>query len=278
MTFVKGQSGNPAGRRPGSRNKVTEVMEGLTGEDAERMASELMRLVRLGNPAAVRAYYDRIWPKRRGAPIPFELPAMRSAADLPAALGAIIQAAAVGEFNVEEFDTFIRAVERMGRILEIEDAAARLAEAQARLTESEARRAETEARIAVLEARMDAVEKGRGVPVHQAPQPDPDLAPATDLRERDLASAADLQAARSPDGAQRHPGTASPDFAAARLNPGYESSPPAPATDLQGGAPLAPATDLQGSDDDWMRNFLGPEADEPWQRHGGAPPDRKRAA
>src|SRR5262245_7236811 len=102
MTFVKGQSGNPAGRRPGSRNKVTEIVEGLSGDNAEEMANELMRLVRLGNSAAVRTYFDRIWPKRRGAPVAFELPELRSPADLPAALCAIIQGFAVGEFSVEE--------------------------------------------------------------------------------------------------------------------------------------------------------------------------------
>src|SRR5262245_20965701 len=33
--------------------------------------------------------------------------------------------------------------------------------------------------------------------------------------------ASELMSTRSPDGAQRHPGTVSPDFGAARLNPGY---------------------------------------------------------
>src|SRR5262249_41189194 len=180
MTFVKGQSGNPAGRRPGSRNKVTEIVEGLTGDNAEEMANELMRLARLGNPAAVRTYFDRIWPKRRGAPVAFELPQMRSAADLPDGLSAIIQGLTTGEFSVEEFETLTRSLERVGRTLEIADAAARLAEAQARLAESEARRAASELRIAILEGKMDALEKGRGgrvVRVDETPRQEPDVAP-----------------------------------------------------------------------------------------------------
>src|SRR5262249_10658657 len=139
MTFVKGQSGNPAGRRPGSCNKVTEIVEGLTGENAEEMANELMRYVRLGHSGALRWGFDRIWANRRGRPIAFALRELRSAADLPAALGAIGQAAAAGEFSVEKFDTLIRSVERMGRILEIADAAARLAEGEARRAAGEAR-------------------------------------------------------------------------------------------------------------------------------------------
>ena len=294
MTFVKGQSGNPAGRRPGSRNKVTEIVEGLSGDNVEEMANELMRLVRLGNPAAVRTYFDRIWPKRRGAPVALELPEMRSAADLPAALAAIIQGLAAGDLSVEELETLTRSVERMGRILQIADAAARLAQAEARFANSEARRAAGEARIAVLEAKIDALEKGLGgrfVRVDDTPRQTPDLAPATDL-QAPVASATDLQAGtRSRDGAQRHPGTVFPDVGAVQLNPGYQTSPLAPATNLQEPA-VAPAADLQARgpaavpnppsaaacpdrDDDWMRNFLGPQADVPWSGYGG---DHRRAA
>ena len=52
ITFVMGQSGNPAGRPPGSRNKVTELVEGLAGDNAEETTRKLLDLVRLGHSAA----------------------------------------------------------------------------------------------------------------------------------------------------------------------------------------------------------------------------------
>jgi hypothetical protein len=70
MTFVKGQSGNPAGRRPGSRNKVTEFVEGLAGENAEEVTRKLIEQALYGNPVALRACFDRIWPKPRAPKSP----------------------------------------------------------------------------------------------------------------------------------------------------------------------------------------------------------------
>src|SRR5215510_7409242 len=89
MTFVKGQSGNPAGRRKGSRNKVTELAEEVAGASVEEMTRRLLSAANDGKIAAMRLYFDRIWPKRRGAPIAFEMPEVRSSADVPVALAAI---------------------------------------------------------------------------------------------------------------------------------------------------------------------------------------------
>jgi len=42
MPFQKGQSGNPAGRPPGSRNKKTLVLEALLEGEAEGIARGLL--------------------------------------------------------------------------------------------------------------------------------------------------------------------------------------------------------------------------------------------
>src|SRR6516225_12344096 len=110
MTFVKGQSGNPAGRRPGSRNKVTEFVAGLAGENVEELTRKLIEQARYGNPAALRACFDRIWPKPRAPKIAFQLPPIRCQADIPAALDALIQGLAESAFTPDEFHTMIRAV------------------------------------------------------------------------------------------------------------------------------------------------------------------------
>src|SRR5262245_58026826 len=123
MTFVKGLSGNPAGRRPGSRNKVTEFAEQLMGLNVEKMTEELLNGVRLKNGAALRIYFDRICPKRRGRPIGFVLPPIHSGADVPAALEAICRGLADGELSPEEVESLTRSVEGMTRTLIMYDGA-----------------------------------------------------------------------------------------------------------------------------------------------------------
>jgi hypothetical protein len=89
MTFVKGQSGNPAGRRPGSRNKATAIMDQVTDRRLEEVVNAVMGQAYIGNGAAIRAVFDRLYPKRRGAPIAFALPPVRTAADVPIVNAAI---------------------------------------------------------------------------------------------------------------------------------------------------------------------------------------------
>src|SRR5215831_17651047 len=89
MTFVKGQSGNPAGRRLGSRNRATEILDQVTERRLEQLVNDVMGMACIGNGAAIRAVFDRLYPKRRGAPIDFALPPVRTAADVPTAYAAI---------------------------------------------------------------------------------------------------------------------------------------------------------------------------------------------
>ena len=278
MTFVKGQSGNPAGRRPGSRNKVTEFVEGLAGENAEELTRKLIEQARYGNPAALRACFDRIWPKPRAPKVAFALPPIRCQADIPAAFDALIQGLADGAFTTDEFHTMTRAVERMAKTIEIADPEVRLAAAHAR--------------IALLEAKLEALAKALGgrFEVEQAPASAPDLAPATDLQEAGVAAAADLQDPdvasatdlqnRSPDGAQRDPGSLAPDCGAARLHPGYDAPPLASAANLQARTPPSAANGAAppDTDDTWMRHFLGPEFDVPWPGYADTPANRSHAA
>jgi hypothetical protein len=45
MTFKKGQSRNPAGKPPGSRNKATLLIEKLLDDDAKKIAEKAIELV-----------------------------------------------------------------------------------------------------------------------------------------------------------------------------------------------------------------------------------------
>jgi len=74
MTFKPGQSGNPAGRATGSRNKQTLAAEALLFEHAQALVEDLVKRAKNGEPAAMRLAMERILPTGRGRPLPIELP------------------------------------------------------------------------------------------------------------------------------------------------------------------------------------------------------------
>ena len=71
MPFQPGQSGNPAGRPPGSRNKRNLVVENRLDDNAgELIAAAISRAID-GDPAALRACMDRLAPRLRHRPLDF---------------------------------------------------------------------------------------------------------------------------------------------------------------------------------------------------------------
>ena len=74
MTFIKGQSGNPAGRPPGARNKATLAMEELLDGETDKLTRMAIEKAVTGDTAALRLCMDRIMPRRRDRPVQFTLP------------------------------------------------------------------------------------------------------------------------------------------------------------------------------------------------------------
>ena len=94
--FAKGQSGNPAGRRRGCRNKATRAAEAYLDGEAETLARKAVELALGGNPLALRLCLERTIAPRRERPEPVALPPLRSTADLAPAVGAVAAAVARG--------------------------------------------------------------------------------------------------------------------------------------------------------------------------------------
>ncbi len=63
--FRPGQSGNPAGRPKGSRNKTTIAIEVLINGAAPDIANKAIELARAGDTSMIRALLDRVAPQRR---------------------------------------------------------------------------------------------------------------------------------------------------------------------------------------------------------------------
>ena len=80
MPFQPGQSGNRAGKRKGTRNKVTLAVEALLDGEAETLTRKAIELAKEGI-GRLRVCLDRITPPHKDRPVFFELPPVSSAAD-----------------------------------------------------------------------------------------------------------------------------------------------------------------------------------------------------
>ncbi len=160
MTFVKGQSGNPAGRPPGARNRATLIAEGLFEQEGEALARKAIERALGGDLGALRLCLDRLMPRGRSRPVRFPLPRITGAADVPAAVAAILEGVSAGELAPSEGMDLIRVVESAVRCL---GAAARL---EARLAEREQNTAQEQAAAG---AAAEAAEVAQDTSAEQAP-------------------------------------------------------------------------------------------------------------
>ena len=132
MLFQKGQSGNPAGRPRGSRNRVTLLFQDRLDEDVEAIADKAIELAKAGDIAAIRLCVDRLMPAKKSESIDFELPPFETAADTVAAATMIAAAVSAGEVTPSEaadlakvIDIYLRALETAGfeeRLTKLESA------------------------------------------------------------------------------------------------------------------------------------------------------------
>jgi hypothetical protein len=120
MPFQKGQSGNPAGRPPGSRNRATLFAEALLEGEAEMIVRNAIRAAVNDVPWAVRLCFDRLSPRlrSRAAPIAFELPQISTAADIAPAIAKISSALAEGDITIDEAERYTAVLERWSRMLQ----------------------------------------------------------------------------------------------------------------------------------------------------------------
>src|ERR1043166_3167394 len=110
MTFMPGQSGNPAGRPRGSRNKKTLVLEALLDDESETLMRRVIGLAKMGDDVAMRLVFARMLPPRRDRPVPLELPRIESEADARRASGDVIEALGAGEVTPPEAEQLLRVI------------------------------------------------------------------------------------------------------------------------------------------------------------------------
>ena len=110
MPFQPGQSGNPAGRARGSRNKRTIIVDKLFDDSAGELTTAAITQAKAGEPSALRACMDRVAPRLRHRALDFDLPELVTLADTPPAINAVAQGLARGELDLEEAAALMKAV------------------------------------------------------------------------------------------------------------------------------------------------------------------------
>ncbi len=112
--FIPGQSGNPAGKRPGTRNRATVLREALRDGEEAATARIVIDKALSGNQVAARFVVDRLMPRPRGRTIELDLPAD---ADMLAGYDATVQAMVSGEITPDEALTMTRVLDGRRRAL-----------------------------------------------------------------------------------------------------------------------------------------------------------------
>jgi hypothetical protein len=126
--FERGRSGNPGGRRQGSRNKATLAAAALLAGEAEALTRKAVEMALAGDSTAMRLCMERLLPPCRERTVKFSLPPIEGALtgetsgpltrEVSLAMNAVTSALACGEITPGEaeaiagvVDTFVRAIE-----------------------------------------------------------------------------------------------------------------------------------------------------------------------
>jgi hypothetical protein len=113
MPFQPGQSGNPAGRPIGARNRKTLLMEALLEDDGEDLTRRLVEKALSGDATAMRLCMERLLPRMRERPIPFPLPRIGSPANARKAAAEIQGAVEAGVLTPREALDLLRVVDKL---------------------------------------------------------------------------------------------------------------------------------------------------------------------
>jgi len=130
--FVKGQSGNPAGRPKGIPDQRT-ALRSLLEPHAQELVAKAVKLALYGDTTALRTCIERLIPPMKARDEAVELGSAK--AGLSEQGRAVLEAAAAGNITPEQAATMMQSIAAQARIVELvelEERVKRLEEHHAR--------------------------------------------------------------------------------------------------------------------------------------------------
>jgi hypothetical protein len=118
--------GNP-GRPPGSKNKITQILEQLVEGQAEQLVQKVLQQALAGEVSSQRMMLDRCWPPRKAQPINVTIPPIKSSDDALAAIAAICRELGEGRLTPDEITALSSVIGRSIQVIEIQDLERRVA-------------------------------------------------------------------------------------------------------------------------------------------------------
>jgi hypothetical protein len=118
--------GNP-GRPPGSKNKVTEILEQLAEGQAEQLFQKVLAGALGGDVSCLRMILDRLWPLRKGHPVNVVMPPINTSQDVLPAIASIWAAIREGRLTPDEASALSIVIDRSIQAIELHDITKRIA-------------------------------------------------------------------------------------------------------------------------------------------------------
>jgi hypothetical protein len=118
--------GNP-GRPPGSKNRITQLLEQLAEGQAEQLLQKALELAQGGDVACLRMLLDRLWPQRKGHPVNVVMPPINTSQDVLPAIASIWTAIREGRLTPDEASALSIVIERSIQGIELHDITRRIA-------------------------------------------------------------------------------------------------------------------------------------------------------
>ncbi len=124
--WKKGVSGNPAGKKPGTRHRATLAVEKLLDGEGEELTRKAIELAKDGDLTAIKLCLERICPPRKSRPINIDLPDVSTGEGVSEAQAVVVQAVGEGEITPDEGKVLADILEARRKSIETADHEARL--------------------------------------------------------------------------------------------------------------------------------------------------------
>jgi hypothetical protein len=126
--FARGNGG----RRPGSKNQSTLILEALSDSEKEQLVRKGIELAKAGDVSMLKFFLSRILPRERL--IRIDLPQMQFADDAVETLGLIVGAVSDGSISPGEGADVANLVNSYSRAIDIADLVKRIDALEAKIT------------------------------------------------------------------------------------------------------------------------------------------------